>query len=192
MKKVVALVLALTLLTGCAVIDDGYLEVVDPKPDVTTTTTGDAVSSAPFTLSLGTVMGKTGAVVSVPLSVSAGAYLVNADLVIGYDPASVKPVMGEDRNLGPAIKADWQAGLWCGEQEAGVLRLMLADAEDGAAEAMTLCTLQFEVLAGGDIPLMLNVTAAGVCAPDGEQADAVKADLVTAENGQIASVGAQN
>lgn len=192
MKHLAMLAAAMMLLlNSCFVEDEGLMEVVDPEPSISTTTQSAVAEARPFTLSLGTVMGKVGATVSVPLSVSEGSYLTNADLLIEYDPVALKPVIAPEGHLGCATKADWQAGLWCGEQEAGVLRLMLADQADGKADAMTVCTLQFEVLSATDAPLTLTATAVGVCLPEGEQTDALVASLVTTTNGQVAVIAAE-
>lgn len=180
--------LCVALLGGCGEDpEQPLIEVVDPGLSMGDTDTTVTFQYQPFTLALGSVTGAVGETVDVPLTVSADAYLVNADVLVHYDPVALRPVVSEDEDLGCAAATDWAGGLWCGEREIGVLQLMLAQAEDGAAEAATVCTLKFEVLTDQPTELMLTVSAAGVCAPNAAPADALGAALLTTENGEVSA-----
>ena len=183
-----ALLSVTVLLSGCAEDpEQPLIEVVDPGPSMGDSDTTVTFQYQPFTLALGSVEAAIGATVEIPLTVSANAYLVNADVLVHYDPSALRPVVSEDEHRGCATAVDWTGGLWCGERESGVLQLMLAQADDGTAEAVTLCTLKFEVLTDQPTELMLTVSAAGVCAPNAVSADALGAALLTTESGWISA-----
>lgn len=177
--------LAILLLGG------GCAGVFSPVEDTDATTTSTATTTTTvkraeykdLLLSLGVVTGGEGETVELPLSVSAEGYLVNADLVLRYDPTLLKPVVDEDGSCATADQ--WSGGLWSAEVEAGCVKLMLATAGDGTREAQKLCTVRFKVLAAETATVTLEAAAVGSCQPGDAGADVLAAELVQLADGTV-------
>lgn len=175
---------ALLLVGGCTLLGGEPSEPADATTTSTTfRTTLSQATYSDFLLSLGTVNGAEGETVELPLTVSAQAYLVNADLILRYDPTLLQPVTEEDGSC--AVPVDWTGGLWSAETEAGCVKLMLATAEDGVAEAMTLCTVRFRLLTAQPATVTLGATAVGACQPQDAGVDATAKELVQFSDGTI-------
>lgn len=185
LRPLIALLLAAVLLccSGCALLTGPVTDVDATTTSTNTTTTARQVQYKDLLLSLGTATGAEGETVELALTVSAEAYLVNADLLLRYDPTLLKPIVDEDGAC--AVAADWTGGLWSAETEAGCIKLMLATAEDGAATRMTLCTVRFRVLSEQTATVVLDATAVGCCQPGDAGADVWASGLVQLADGTV-------
>lgn len=184
-KPWIVLLVLLLLCSGCAGVFSPVVDtdVTTTSTNSTTTTTVKRAEYKDMLLSLGAVTGEEGTTVELPLTVSAEGYLVNADLVLRYDPTLLKPVVDEDGSCATADQ--WTGGLWSAEVEAGCVKLMLATADDGTREAQKLCTVRFKVLTAETATVTLEATAVGSCQPGDAGADVLAAELVQLADGTV-------
>lgn len=156
----------------------------------TTATTGASATVAPVTIAAETVVAKEGDTVLLPIVVSEGTQLVNADLYLRYDPEKLRVVEQYDAASDAYVIAKagiWEGTIYASETEAGTLRIMLADGGDGIARRGNLFTVAFEVTSLPDegVSVALDVPVCGVC-PDGvNDVDVVKEKLLTVKSGGI-------
>ena len=161
----------------------------DLTGDESSETGGTTAQPTLLTVGVDTVTGAVGETVTVPITVSDGSGLVNADIYLRYDPACLRPVQQYDAegDVYTLAKAQvWEDALYAAETESGTIRVMLASGTDGLTAGGTLFSVVFEVLSlpDGQALVDLDVPVCGI-AEDGKDMDAVAENRLTVHDGKV-------
>lgn len=185
MRKTGALLLAAMLclaLCGCA----RWWELL-PQRDKSVSVS--AVGTPAVTVTVEGGAAEVGDTVILPVTVSADAHLVNADVFLRYDPALVEPVLQYDAATDSEHYAE--PGVFAGtvrseKTEDGTLYVLLASADEGTAQKSTLFYVAFRLLSdeANGATITPEIPICHVCVGDGDQ-DAVAAGAVTAKKGVL-------
>lgn len=187
MRKLLALVLIGGLclsLCGCS----RWWELLPDKTEssVPAATTQAAVSA---TVTVEGAVGAAGDTVILPVTVSADAGLVSADVFLRYDPVLLEPVLQYDAATDSERYAE--PGIFDGtvrseKLEEGTVYVLLATASEGTTAKGTLFYVAFSLRC--DLPAGALVTPEiGACTlrQNGRDVDAAAAGLVEAKPGRI-------
>ena len=142
-RNILAAALCCLLLCGCT-----RVPTVTPSEETSVTVaTTAALPTVTVTVEGGSA--EVGDTVILPVTVSADAHLVDADVLLHYDPALLEPVLQYDAATDSERYAE--AGIFSGSVRSeklsdGTLYVMLASADDGTDQKGTLFYVAFRLL----------------------------------------------
>jgi len=149
---------------------------------------------SPVTITVEGGSAEVGDTVILPVTVSADAHLVNADIFLRYDAAVLEPVLQYDAATDSERYA--QAGIFAGTVRSqvlddGTLYVLLATADEGTAEKGTLFYVAFRLLSerANGTTVTPEVSVCHVRA-DKTDVDAVAAGTVSVKAGTITTKSA--